>query len=1193
MSVQFDGTTARLATAGVPTTGAITLMGWFYNATTPAAAQTWFSLQSAAFATGYLYVGVTAAGYVYVAVFDDAGNFREVQEFTLKADPASWVHVALVRNGSNPIQVILSVLQRGIDAQQVVALTGTGTLGTITPVALYLGGDDLNGDATPDELFSGAATQVRLWQAALTRTEIRAERDAAVAVRTANLYLDTPLSVFTDLTDVSGNGNNWTAIGTISTGTMAAPVQPWPTSFTKFYVNNGINAYGTAQSQIGPWNSTSVSGGNLSPYKYADSTGGIISRTGSETSSSPTFKRLITRLATNKLAAQTISGTLDVCLGVTESNADADFYWAVTAWVAYTDPVSGALGNRGTLIYDYTEDSGTGTEWPTTNTATGFTAPIPVTPVACLAGDWIQIEIGYIARNALTASRTGTLRTGAATSGVPTGTVYPDLTPGSVNTLAEVGWVQFSNALTPFVAAPLNLSAATATVIAPGNPTVAAPYLDSQANAQMAGWGMGGRNPTCATATTGHYAESWYQWTPSVTGTARFDLLVGAQSYLRVYTGPADNLVEVGCIATFSRRTISFAVTSGTPYHVVSGHRFMPGASGTGGAASGQDFRLYVPVAPTNNSCATGIVVVAGALPYTNQQDASLAVETVGSPPASVNSFVNSSGRALWWIFTPAVSGNYEVDTLGTVADCQMTVWTGACGSLIEYSNVPWLNYATSESSGVLFSEQPKLVFAGVAGTAYYIVVSSDENGSASEPDPGLTAFALRAVTAVNDTAATAYGITALPTFVAQSNNASQDLPKNGDLYPSCGDQSDQSWEGKYLWYKWTATEAAEVQVNTAPSWQVGTGVAVYTGSPGALVRLTCAKMNFAGNFRSNNAQVIFTPVVGTTYYFQVFADGRTWATLNLFIDRTDRGVLGGDIIIGCGAIFIYTPEGAIRDYLFLNGYTFSGIPTNGSFDPADETQLYVSQFGANQIVQVDTTRVPMTLVKYTPTAPGNLPEGNAFRREGQLLTGFRSSTNPADDLREYAVPVGTLSQTWNPTVEDEGTGWIDLAMDRRTVYYTSAARSVLRFDVQTSQQLPAFATLPASGLGPLYAQGIRILPDGGVAVADYSQVTRTDASGTTSQVYAIPINTDVHVLDVAPDGLSIWVGVTIGNHVYRVQLSDGSILAHWIVPAVSNLLCGLAVRDGLRAIDTICPVIGAFTVIPVTPTCPGVPGEL
>jgi len=73
---------------------------------------------------------------------------------------------------------------------------------------------------------TSAIKELRVWTTALSEAEIRAERNSATTVKTANLYSDTPLSDTSDINDISGNGNDWTfdIDGTFTN--YAAPIVP-------------------------------------------------------------------------------------------------------------------------------------------------------------------------------------------------------------------------------------------------------------------------------------------------------------------------------------------------------------------------------------------------------------------------------------------------------------------------------------------------------------------------------------------------------------------------------------------------------------------------------------------------------------------------------------------------------------------------------------------------------------------------------------------------------------------------------------------------------------------------------------------------------------------------------------------------------------------------------------------------------
>jgi hypothetical protein len=84
---------------------------------------------------------------------------------------------------------------------------------TFTPAWLILGNDSY------DEWSSISFERVRVWDAALTTTELDSEMASATPVRTSSLRSNWPLTVYTDLTDTTANGYTLSSSGTLSTYT--------------------------------------------------------------------------------------------------------------------------------------------------------------------------------------------------------------------------------------------------------------------------------------------------------------------------------------------------------------------------------------------------------------------------------------------------------------------------------------------------------------------------------------------------------------------------------------------------------------------------------------------------------------------------------------------------------------------------------------------------------------------------------------------------------------------------------------------------------------------------------------------------------------------------------------------------------------------------------------------------------------
>lgn len=179
------------------------------------------------------------------------------------------------------------------------------------------------------------------------------------------------------------------------------------------------------------------------------------------------------RFVSRKLAAQTISGTLDVLAGVVQNTTDADFVWKCYAWVSVGDTDV----ERGVLL-DYEETLGVGgaTEFPTTRTAKAFAAAQALSSVAAQANDRIIIELGVSTATAVNSTHTASVEVGAW--GV-SGAAYADLVAAETPTTARAGFFVFSSAWTLAASEPTNISPDTATPLTLPASVVPAPTFQS------------------------------------------------------------------------------------------------------------------------------------------------------------------------------------------------------------------------------------------------------------------------------------------------------------------------------------------------------------------------------------------------------------------------------------------------------------------------------------------------------------------------------------------------------------------------------------------------------------------------------------------------------------------------------------------------------------------------------------------
>ena len=126
---------------------------------------------------------------------------------------------------------------------------------------------------------------------------------------------------------------------------------------TKFYLTTGTAPY-TPATIRGAWNDTA--GAITQRLSSQKNIGGLIqSVSRAETSATNPYSVLLYRGVSGPLAAQTLSGTIDLLVSATESNTAANMCYHLYAYVTVGDSDT----VRGTIVSDYLES--TANEWST------------------------------------------------------------------------------------------------------------------------------------------------------------------------------------------------------------------------------------------------------------------------------------------------------------------------------------------------------------------------------------------------------------------------------------------------------------------------------------------------------------------------------------------------------------------------------------------------------------------------------------------------------------------------------------------------------------------------------------------------------------------------------------------------------------------------------------------------------------
>jgi hypothetical protein len=278
-------------------------------------------------------------------------------------------------------------------------------------------------------------------------------------------------------------------------------------------------------------------------------------------------------------------------------------------------------------------------------------------------------------------------------------------------------------------------------------------------------------------------------------------------------------------------------------------------------------------------------------------------------------------------------------------------------------------------------------------------------------------------------------------------------------------------------------------------------------------------------------------------------AAGNTGTSAAVTVTVSNGVPTGGDVFVALtngtvsGTVRWHNPDGSLRRT--LTGVS-DGQASSVAFDAAGN--IYVPHWSSPS----------------SPPKPGNLVE--RFDANGNLLGTFGRDANGNNPYKgdpstmafdaagnayvgqaDYTGAIlkfdaaGNLVASFTVAAELRGTDHIDLASDGCTIFYSSRGHNILRFNVCTNTQLPNFNSQPLPGDA---AYHLRILPDGGVLVADSAVIVRLDASGNQIQTYTAPGEPNLWGgLDLVGDG-TFWASNAYTDNIYKFDLTSGAVLA-------------------------------------------------
>ncbi|HLK34500.1 MAG TPA: PKD domain-containing protein [Terriglobales bacterium] len=301
---------------------------------------------------------------------------------------------------------------------------------------------------------------------------------------------------------------------------------------------------------------------------------------------------------------------------------------------------------------------------------------------------------------------------------------------------------------------------------------------------------------------------------------------------------------------------------------------------------------------------------------------------------------------------------------------------------------------------------------------------------------------------------------------------------------------------------------------------------------------ISSAFVQLGDGYYQNGQTATHTYISGGTFHAVISVKDKAG---NVFVGTVDVSVTA------TSAVFVGINNGEVKEFgkdgspLATLNTNAGGSTTGMGFDQF--ANLYVTDFTANGVTRFS---------GQTPAAFGAgyncKPESIVFDAAGNAYVGETGCSHAIVKLDPY----GTITAVYQPAVEQQGTDWIDLGSDQCTIYYTSQGTSVLRYNACTRQQLAPLTSQLQEGLA------VRILPDGGVVVANLQNILRFDGGGKQVQSYDAPDENCWSALALDGDGKSFWASDYCTSDIVRFDLNSGAQLSKFNAGVPTNSVFGV-----------------------------------
>ncbi|MBV1924548.1 MAG: T9SS type A sorting domain-containing protein, partial [Flavobacteriaceae bacterium] len=268
------------------------------------------------------------------------------------------------------------------------------------------------------------------------------------------------------------------------------------------------------------------------------------------------------------------------------------------------------------------------------------------------------------------------------------------------------------------------------------------------------------------------------------------------------------------------------------------------------------------PPAPANDDFADATPVACGAAEVGETDSATL--DEASANPTTALFGVDSDAPNVWFSYDSATEGAFDitVSLCGSNYDSSLAVYTGTSGNLTIVAG----NDDNASACGA-FSLQSELTFTANGTDTYYISVEGFSFGDTGNFTMSVTCAPSCTPAQMNQDCASATVLPVDGTTSTEDNTCATINPTQ----PQC----DQFQGIADLWYTFVAPTSGEVNIVTALGTATAAHLAVYEGTCGALVQLSCSDV-------AASSASLTSLTGGETYYVQLWNNGTEEGTINI-----------------------------------------------------------------------------------------------------------------------------------------------------------------------------------------------------------------------------------------------------------------------------------------------------------------------